>query len=44
MKAMGIDRDVNEDNRAWVHSSRTFYAISRRSKDVRDVLRFPTSV
>ena len=43
-KAMGIDRDVNRDNRAWIHSSWTFHAISRRSKDIRDILRSPTSV
>ena len=41
---MGIDGDVDRDNGRWVYGSWAFHAISRRSKDVRDILRSPTSV
>ena len=43
-KAMGIDGDVDGDNGRWVYGSQVFHAISRRSRDVRDILRSPTSV
>ena len=43
-KAMGINRDIDGDDGAWVHSSRVVQAISRMSRDARDILRSPTSV
>ena len=39
-----MDGDVDGDNGKWVYGSRTFHAIRRGSKDVRDILRSPTSV
>ena len=43
-KAMGVDGNVDRDNGRWIYGSQALHAISRRSKDVRDILRSPTSI